>query len=262
MPSDAELRTLLRAPENERVERKASDSDRNDLRRAICALANDLGGTMQPGVLFVGIRDDGSCAGLPVTDRLLRDLAELRSDGKIHPFPIVVVRNVTLDGCRMAVVIVEPSDNPPVKFEGRTYVRVGSTVRVATAEEERRLTERRRWSNLPFDQQPVRGATLEDLDLVRFKVELLPALVPADLLAANRRREEDQLRALRMLHPDGRTSVLAILAFGKDPRFFFPGAYVQFVKLAGPNLSDPIVASHELTGTLLDHSASWTSSCA
>jgi ATP-dependent DNA helicase RecG len=252
MLDEAELRTLLRERESERVERKASDSDRNDLRRTICALANDLAGTGRPGVLFIGVRDDGSCADLRITDRLLRDLGDLRSDGKIHPFPTMHIRALTLDGCQMAVVIVEPSDNPPVKFEGRAYVRVGPTIRVATAEEERRLTERRRWWNLPFDQQPVPGATLDDLDLVRFKLELLPALVPPDVLAANERSEMDQLRALRMLHPNGTPSVLAVLAVGKEPRRFFPGAYVQFVKFAGTRLSDPIVASHEITGTLLD----------
>ena len=252
MLDEAELRALLRERESERVERKTSASDRHDLRRAVCALANDLGGTGRAGVLFLGVRDDGSCANLPVSDRLLRDLAELRSDGKIHPFPAMSVSEVALDECRMAVVVVTPSDNPPVKFEGRTYVRVGPTVRVATAEEERRLVERRRWTNLPFDQQPVRGATLEDLDLVRFEVELLPALVPPDVLAANERSKEDQLRALRMLHPDGTPSVLAVLATGKDPRRFFPGAYVQFVRFAGTSLSDPIVRAHEITGSVLD----------
>jgi ATP-dependent DNA helicase RecG len=145
-----------------------------------------------------------------------------------------------------------PSDNPPVKFEGRTWVRVGPSVRVATAEEERRLVERRRWANLPFDQQPVRGSTLDDLDLVRFRIELLPALVPPDVLEANERSVEDQLRALRMLHPDGTPSVLAVLAVGKEPRRFFPGAYVQFVRFAGTRLGDPIVASHEITGSLID----------
>ncbi len=246
------LESLLRDAENDRVERKASASDKNDLRRVICALANDLGGAGTPGVIFIGVRDDGSCADLPVTDRLLRDLAELRSDGKIHPFPTMTVKEEIVAGCRLVVVLVEPSDNPPVKFEGRAYVRVGPTVRIASAEEERRLVERRRWANLPFDQQPVRGATREDLDLARFRLELLPALVPADVLAFNQRSEEEQLRALRMLHPDGTPSVLAILSLGKEPRRFFPGAYIQFLKLEGTRLSDPVVASHDIGGTLVD----------
>lgn len=252
MLENGQLERLLRDRENERVERKASASDKNDLRRTICALANDLGGTGQRGVIFIGVRDDGSCAELQITDKLLRDLAELRSDGKIHPFPTMSVDEAILAGCRLVVVLVEPSDNPPVKFEGRPYVRVGPTVRVATAEDERRLVERRRWANLPFDQQPVRGATLEDLDLVRFRLELLPALVPPDVLAANERSEQEQLRALRMLHPDGTPSVLAILSVGKDPHRFFPGAYVQFLRLLGTELGDPIVASHEIGGTLVD----------
>ncbi len=250
--SELDLPVLACAPEGERLERKASASDVNALRRTICAFANALGGADEPGVILVGLHDDGRCAGLSVDDALVRRLAELRSDGKLHPFPTVQVTRAIVDGCEIVVVRVEPSDNPPVKFEGRTYVRVGSTTRVATAEEERRLVERRRWANLPFDQQPVPQAELADLDLRRFELELLPALVPPDVLEANERTLEDQLRALRLLRPDGRPTVLAVLLLGKDPLVFFPGAYVQLVRFAGRGLGDPIRDQKQLSGTLLD----------
>jgi len=59
------------------------------------------------------------------------------------------VRRVTLDGCQVAVIEVEPSDNPPAKFGGRVWIRVGPRRAIATAEEERRLVEKRRWEALP-----------------------------------------------------------------------------------------------------------------
>ncbi len=251
MPSDAELRTLLRAPESERVERKRSASERKELQKTICAFANDLGGH-GGGILVVGLEDDGRCAGLVIDDQFLQRLSELRSDGKLHPFPEMHVEARELDDCEVAVVRVEPSSNPPVRFDGRTWVRVGPTTRLATAEEERRLVERRRWSNLPFDQQPVRGATLDDLDLRRFELEYLPAMVPPDVLAANERSAEDRLRALRLIDRQGVPTVLAVLALGKEPRQFLPGAYVQFVRFDGRTLSDPIKDRHEVAGTLLD----------
>ena len=59
---DRELEALLADLESDRVERKASLSDKKRICEAICAFANDLPGSGRPGVLFVGANDDGSPA--------------------------------------------------------------------------------------------------------------------------------------------------------------------------------------------------------
>src|SRR5579862_86112 len=115
---NAELESLLADMESDRVERKASLTDKDKLRQAMCAFANDLPNHRRPGVLFVGIHDDGGCAGLPITEELLLTLADMRSDGNTVPFPSITVQKRTLQGCEMAVVIVEPADAPPVRFQG------------------------------------------------------------------------------------------------------------------------------------------------
>lgn len=56
------LEVLLNDMESDRVERKASISDRGKLCEAICAFANDLPNHQQPGVLFIGVNDNGTCA--------------------------------------------------------------------------------------------------------------------------------------------------------------------------------------------------------
>jgi hypothetical protein len=139
MLSDDELLALMRDPESDRVERKASASDMSRLREAVCAFANDLPGHQAPGVIVLGIKDDGSCADLTVDDELLKALAHMRDDGKIQPLPSVTVQRRTLGDCAVALVIVQPSDNPPVRVDGRTWIRVGPRRAQATAEEERRL---------------------------------------------------------------------------------------------------------------------------
>ena len=90
----------------------------------------------------MGLKDDESSAGLTIDDRLLQTLGGLRNDGKILPFPAMEVDNRTLNGIDVAVVQVEPSDNPPVKVDGRCWIRVGPRRAQATAGEERRLTEK------------------------------------------------------------------------------------------------------------------------
>ena len=247
----AELQTLVSDLETDRVERKERATDLDRIRQAICAYANDLPSHGRAGVVVVGMKNDGTCAQITIDDRVLTTLAGLRSDGKILPFPVMQVDAKTIGGCRVALIVVEPSDNPPVRVDGRVWIRVGPRRAQATPEEERRLTEKRRWGNLPFDHQPVPRSTLEDLDLVRFQLEYLPAAIPPEILEENRRAPEDQMRALRLLRGDVPT-VTAILVLGKDPRSWLPGAYVQFVRFDGKDVTAPIKDQLEIGGTVAD----------
>jgi ATP-dependent DNA helicase RecG len=247
-----ELENRFREDEGDRVERKRDDSDLDTLRKAICALANDLSGTGRPGLLFVGQADDKSCGNLQVTDKLVERLTNLRGDGKILPFPIMNVKVRTISGCELVAISVAPHDNPPVRMDGRTFVRVGRSTRVATADEERRLVEKRRWNTLPFDAKGVTGATLEDLDLVRFTIEYLPSAVAPDVLAANGRTQQEQLRALRLIDPQGWPTATALLVVGKEPQAWLPGAYVQALRIAGTELTDPIRDQRRIDGTVPD----------
>src|ERR1035441_3980423 len=129
--TDAELERLLDDLESDRVERKQSLSDADRIREAICAFANDMPNHQLPGLVFIGAKDDGSGAGLKITDELLLRLSDMRSDGNTLPVPSMTVQKRTLHECEMAVVAVEPSDAPPVRLRGRTWIRVGPRRAVA-----------------------------------------------------------------------------------------------------------------------------------
>lgn len=251
MLSDAELQALMVDLESELVERKQALSDPDRIRQAVCAYANDLPGHGRPGVIFIGVRDDGTCAGLDITDDLLLRLSQMRDDGAIQPFPSLTVNRRVLNGCAVAVVQVHPSVAPPVRFSGRTWIRVGPRRAVATPEEERRLAERRRWGDLPFDIQPIPYATLDELDVDFFQREYLPRAVAADVLAQNNRSLIEQLQALRFLSPDGQPTVLGVLVLGYDPRRYVPGHYIQFLRIDGTELADPIRDQKEISGPLV-----------
>lgn len=250
---DKELIRLIEGGESDRVEFTVATNDPDKLRKAICAFANDLPGHEQPGVLFIGLEDDGRCANLSIDDALLQKLGGLRCDGKILPFPLMEVAKRNLRGCEVAIIQVEPSDNPPVKMDGRCWIRTGPRRAQAGPEEERRLTEKRRWGNVPYDMQGVAGATVEnDLDVQRFRNEYLSAAVSHEVLAENRRDEREQMKALRLVTQDGTPTVTAILMLGKNPHDWFPGAYVQFVRYDGEEVPSPVLDQAELIGTLSD----------
>lgn len=248
---DRELEALLADIESDRSERTESPNDPDKIGEAICAFANDLPGNHLPGVLFVGIRDDGSCAELQVTDRLLQTLADFRN-GRVQPIPSLVVQKETIKGCEIAVVIVQPSDAPPVRYKGTVRIRVGPRRDRATPEEERRLSERRRVKDLPFELREAYPATLDDLDLEFFEKQYLPSSVAPEVLRENRRSLEHQLAALRFAPLDSppRPTVMGILAAGKDPEQFIGGAYIQFLRIDGIGLADPIRDEKRISGPL------------
>ncbi|MEO5339571.1 MAG: putative DNA binding domain-containing protein [Magnetococcus sp. MYC-9] len=250
--TDEELEALLEDLESDRVERKESFSDSGPVRQAVCAFANDMGNHQKPGVIFIGERDRGGGANLPITDQLLLKLADVRSDGNILPFPVMRVEKRLLKGRTLAVVIVEPSDSPPVRYHGRTWVRIGPRRATATAEEERRLRERRRVKDLPHDLEPLHQASLRDLDLDLFRRTYLPFAVAPEVLAENHRSIEQQLASLRFVTTEDPSvpTVVGMLTVGKSPADFIPGAYVQFLRVDGLGLGDPIVDQKEIHGPL------------
>lgn len=251
---DQELEKLLADLESDRVERKSSLANKDKICEAICAFANDLPNHQSPGILFIGVNDNGACAQLPINDQLLLTLSELRSNGNILPFPRMDVQKKVLKGCEVAVIVVVPSDDPPVRFNGRIWIRVGPRRAIATQQEERHLTEKRRFRNLPFDLYPQSFASLDDLDQDLFYRLYLPATLPLDIIEQNHRTFEQQLTALRFMstEPQFKPTTLGILVIGKDPRQLIPGAYVQFVRFDGTDLTAPIKAQREINGPLQD----------
>ncbi len=254
--TDQALEALLNDIESDLVERKQSfkGETREKSRQAVCAFANDLPNHNKPGVLFVGAKDDGMPSNEPITDELLRNLSDMKTDGNILPLPVFSVEKRMLKGAEMAVVTVMPSDMPPVKYDGRIWVRTGPRRSIANAQEERILIEKRRYKNLPFDIYPVPSAKLTDLSKSIFENEYLPTSFASDVLQANNRTYQERLASCKMIvSPDDTTpTVLGLLAIGKSPQDFLPGAVIQFLRIDGTELTDPVIDEENIGGALVE----------
>lgn len=252
--TDTELEAMLTDLESDRVERKESfkgDAPQK-VREAVCAFANDLPNYQQAGVIFIGATDQGKPAGLPITDEILTQLADIKSDGNILPPPTITVTKRNLLGATVAVILVLPSDSPPVRYRGRIYIRIGPRRGIASAQDERILNEKRRFRDLPFDAQPVPSATLPDLNHRFFEEEYLPSAFAPDILAANERTYEQRLAATKMIAAadDPTPTVVGLLTLGIRARDFLPGAYVEFIRVNGVAWSDPVIDNALLDGPL------------
>lgn len=247
-----ELEALLRANEADRVELTTSTNKTDKFCEAICAFANDLPSHRKPGYLFIGANENGTAAGVPITDELLQKLGDLRSNGTILPPPVINVEKRSLGGGEMAVVEVLPSDMPPVRYKGQVWIRVGPRRATANESEERILSERRAALARTWDARPCYEADLDSLVLDLFTTTYRTAAVARQVLEENHRPLEAQLAALRFYDlRAGKPTNAGVLLFAEDSLRLFPGAYVQYVKYEGAAQDSRVLIERQFSGDLL-----------
>ena len=246
-----EIQSLLHSTETYRIERTISTGNMDKFCEAICAFANDLPDSRKKGYLLIGAYDDGRLSGLKVDDDLLKKIAAIRSDGNILPLPVMAVDKVEFPEGDLLVAEVSPSLLPPVRYRGRVFVRIGPRRDIASEAEERLLTERRAAYMATFDATPCLGSSLDDLDLDYIENTYLPSVVDADILSQDKRDIKDKLASI---HLYDRThdclTYAAIILFGKNPRYYMPGNYVQYVRFQGTEKGGDVLNEKRFQGPL------------
>lgn len=162
------------------------------------------------------------------------------------------VYKVTLPEGDIAVIEVQPSKLPPVRFRGRIWIRVGARKAIANEEEERILMERREFNTPNFESEPCLSATLDDLDLDIFHGTLLPAMVDEKEIKKDKRPIEVQLASLGLFYiPYNCPTNAGILLIGKNPTRFIPSASIQYVQFEGLTKGTKVLNEHLFKGNLL-----------
>ena len=248
-----EIRKQLEAGEDARAEFKEIDLGERGVRSPN---TEEVAGEMvsfanaEGGVIFLGVDDDGIVRGIPTdrsgdVERWIINVATNNCDPPIRP----ILRKEQLAdplGSERLVVQVEIKRGLYVHGTsgGRHYVRVGSTKQLLTGPTLARLFQER-GRTFVFDEQPVPGATSEDLDLDRVDDFFVrPRTIPRSDLLQNTRvtaTGEDNTE---------RPTVSGLLAFGRQPEIHLPSAYVECAVYRGVRLtSDDLVHSEAAKGT-------------
>lgn len=136
----AELLELIRNGENSGVEFKRDQVHPDSLAKEVAALLN-----LEGGRILLGVDDDGTVSGLardvPGAEQWVMNACR----DQLRPAIIPYWETVPWDESRAVGVVTLPANSPDKPYKAKrgaawvTFVRVGSTSREATREEEARL---------------------------------------------------------------------------------------------------------------------------
>jgi ATP-dependent DNA helicase RecG len=222
------------------------------IRESLVSFSNDYmeqGG----GIIIVGVEPKTKqIVGIESnSDDLMLRITGLCRDGNIVPTIAPEMYPVQIDTKEVLVIEVKKSGRRPHRSNNICYIRIGSSNKKATPDEEFELV--RRSGRIPFDLAPIRESSLEDLDFGKFEQEYLPKRISSDVLALNGRSSIDWLENLKFVYREAGKyvpTVSAILLFGKQPQNFITHSSVDFLRFEGEDPSFPILDRKEITGNL------------
>ncbi len=258
-----DLLEIVANGENSGVEFKRDDIRPEQLAKEVVAMAN-----FQGGKLVLGIEDDGTISGIQREN--LEEWAMNVIQNKIHPMILPFYEEVRLDeSTAVAVISFPPGISKPyvVRDRGKEeiYIRVGSTSRLATREQQMRLFEL--GGMLHTESMPVPRTDISCLDDARLLNYLRDILNDPDIPQTPEAWQQ-RLLGLGFIAEVGDNiccTIAGLLLFGKTPRrylkqaglrvFAFQGKDKEYQALLDDILDGPMVGrwDNASTGkTLLD----------
>lgn len=228
-----ELQEILRNGESSGVEFKRADVEARKVAREVAALAN-----LEGGYVILGVDDDGSVSGLVRTpqesEEWVMNLCRDNLNPPLIPFWETIVWDTATDK-RVAVITV-PANAPDKPYKARvggnwvTMIRVGTTSREASRDEEARLYQSS--GLLRYELRSVPGASLADLDIDRlyqYFTEIRQQEAPA---RADHPEWETLLANIELMVRDaGRAipTVAGMSLFGHTPRRYLPQTGIRAI---------------------------------
>ena len=164
----SQLLELLLNGENSGLEFKRDDIQPWRLAGEVVALLN-----LEGGHILLGVEDDATASGLTREAKEAEEWVMQVARDHVQPVVIPYWETIELDDGVIIGVISLPADAPDKPYKVKsgsswvTKVRVGTTTRDASREEEERLYQQS--GRLRYGLKPVLGTTPRDLDLRRLR---------------------------------------------------------------------------------------------
>jgi len=236
----AELTELIHNGENSGVEFKRDDIRPEKLAKEMAALLN-----LEGGHILLGVEDDRTVSGLTRDPAKAEEWVMGAARVHLRPAAIPYWETIEWNEGKILGIISLPADAPDKPYKAKrghgeresawvTMIRVGTTTRDATDEEEVRLYQQS--GRLQYDRKPVPGSSFADLDrrrLVNYFRDLRRQSFPeeGDLEGWQRLLVNTELMAEDRGRPI--PSAGGLLLFGSRPNKYMPQAGVTAVAYPG-----------------------------
>lgn len=230
-----DLAELIHKGENSGVEFKRDDIRPEKLAEEMAALLN-----LEGGYILLGIEKDRTVSGLTRAPEEAEEWVMEVVRVHLRPAAIPYWETFEWEPGKMIGIVSLPADSPDKPYKAKrgsawmTQVRVGTTTRDATDEEEARLYQQS--GRLQYDHKPVPGSSFTDLDLrrlVNYFRDVRKQSCPDEadqeswtrLLVNTELMDEDRGRAI--------PSAGGLLLFGTGPNRYLPQAGITAVAYPG-----------------------------
>ena len=221
------IEEVLAKDEKQIFDRKSIQIRPADLSETICAFANADGGTVAIGISDKKRRIEGVDGHIDQLNEILRTPIDFCNP--TVPVTTEMVDCVNSEGHQDHVLLMHIEASPLLHANqaDEAYLRVGDKSKKLSFED--RLTLMYAKGLRYFEDEPVYGATMDDIDLdfVRDYVKRIGyAKSVEEYLRENK-------KFLTVKDGKEQVSVAAILLFGKNPQQFFPRAFIRFIRYDG-----------------------------
>lgn len=246
-----ELLELIVNGENSGIVFKHADLRPKQLAKEVVALAN-----FQGGRILLGVDDEGTFTGIQRTD-LMRWVMDTVCRRYVHPMITPFYEEIQAnEHHRIAVITVSQGITKPYVVQGNDrediYIRVGSTSRLATREQQAWLYAP--GSILHAELLPVSGSGLQDLNLYCLR-DYLSTFAGDKTLPANDEDWQARLCGLGFMaeRTDGPAvcTIAGLVLFGHAPRRLLHQAGVRWLVFEGEEKSCKALDDHLIDGAMV-----------
>lgn len=246
-----ELMEIIRNGESSGVEFKRDDVHPQSLAKEIASLAN-----LEGGCILLGVEKNGTVTGLTRPD--IEEWVMNICSNNIQPAIIPYFEVVLCEGDKKIGVITIPEDSPDKPYKALrgsqwvTFVRLGSTSREATREQEQRLYQAS--GVLRYDIKPVPGSSLKDLDINRL-INYFRDIRGQDCPEQEKTEQWETLLINTEIMVESRDKAIptvgGILLFGKNPNRYLPQAGISAVAYPGAEKDYEAVERKTIRGPIV-----------
>ncbi|WP_335955132.1 RNA-binding domain-containing protein [Acinetobacter guillouiae] len=244
-----ELLEIIANGENSGIEFKRDDIRPEQFAKEVVAMANFQGGR----VLF-GVEDDGTISGIQRPD--LEEWVMNIFQSKIHPMILPFYEEVKLDDGKMIAVVSFPigiSKPYVLRHSGKEeiYIRVGTTSRLATREQQMRLFEL--GGMLHTEVMPVPRTDMSCLDDARLMNYIRDILRDPDVPQSTEAWQARLLGLGFLTEAAGNIccTIAGLILFGKNPRRYLKQAGLRIMAFYGDDKDYQTALDEILDGAMV-----------